>query len=130
MAEKRGDCFSYEMYKEGEDVVLRIDSEDCPFFPSIEDNAMCMSAVIGKLIESPGITRVVFAQKRDYEYDYEQVRMLEEIGKLRNQIIKQQVLLSMSSVAGMFQGPIGESRTFRSTRKGTGASTIRSLTRL
>ncbi len=112
MAEKRGDCFSYETYKEGEDVVLRVDSEDCPFFPSIEDNAMCMSAVIGKLIESPGITRVVFAQKRDYEYDYEQVRMLAEIGKLRNQIIKQQVLLSVSSVSGMFQGSIGERRSY------------------
>ena len=112
MAEKRGQCFSYETYKEGEDVVLRVDAEECPFFPSIEDNAMCMSVVIDKLVESPGITRVVFAQKRDYEYDYEQVRMLAELGKLRNQIIKQQVLLSMSSVAGMFQGPIGERRSY------------------
>src|SRR3989338_146149 len=112
MPEKRGQNFSYETYKEGEDIVLGVDAEECPFFPSIEDNAMCMSAVIDKLVESPGITRVVFAQKRDYEYGYEQVRMLAELGKLRNQIIKQQVLLSMSSVSGMFQGPIGERRSY------------------
>ncbi|MEK6837973.1 MAG: hypothetical protein AABX69_04950, partial [Nanoarchaeota archaeon] len=112
MPEKRGDWFSYETYKEGEDVVLRVNSEDCPFFPSIEDNAICMSAVIDKLVESPGITKVVFSQKRDYEYDFGQVRLLAEIGKLRNQIIKQQVLLSVSSVAGIFQGPIGERRSY------------------
>src|SRR3989338_11670462 len=104
MAEKRGECFSFETYKEGEEVVLRIDAEECPFFPSIEDSELCMSAVVDKLVETPGITRVVFSQKRDYEYDYEQVRMLAEIGKLRNQLIKQQVLLSVSSVAGMFTG--------------------------
>ena len=106
--EKKG-CFSYETYKEGEDTVLRIDAEECPFFPSIEDNAMCMSLVINKLVEVPGITRVVFSQKRDYEYDYGQVRMLAEIGKLRNQLVKQQAL---SSISGLSQGPAGARRSY------------------
>ncbi len=113
MAEKRGDSFSYETYKEGEEVVLRIDAEETPFFPSIEDNAMCMAAVIDRLVESPGVTRVIFAQKRDYEYDYDQVRMLFEVGKLRNQLIKQQVLYSLASLAGIFPGRLGERRSFQ-----------------
>src|SRR3989338_3577959 len=112
MPEKRGEYFSYETYKEGEDVVLRIDAEACPFFPSIEDSPICMEAVIDKLVESPGITRVVFTQKRDYEYDYEQVKMLAEIGKLRNQLIKQQILFSLSVVVGVFTGPAGERRSY------------------
>lgn len=112
MPNKRGDYFSYETYKEGEDVVLRIDAEECPFFPSIEDNPICMEVVIDKLVESPGITRVVFTQKRDYEYDYDQVKMLAEIGKLRNQLIKQQVLFSLSTVIGVFRGPAGERRSY------------------
>ncbi len=113
MPEKRGECFSYETYKEGEEVVLRIDAEECPFFPSIEDSELCMSAVVDKLVETPGITRVVFSQKRDYEYDYEQVRMLAEIGKLRNQLIKSQVLAAISSLGRVFTGAIGASRNFQ-----------------
>src|SRR3989338_11387762 len=109
MAEKRGECFSYETYKEGEEVVLRIDAEECPFFPSVEGSELCMSAVIDKLVETPGITRVGFSQKRDYEYDYGQVRMLAEIGKLRNQLIKQQAL---SSISGLSQGPAGARRSY------------------
>jgi len=112
MPEKRGEYFSFETYKEGEDVVLRIDAEECPFFPSIEDNAICMSYVIDKLIENPGVTRVVFSQKRDYEYDYDQVSMLAEIGKLRNHIVKQQVLFSLSSLGGIFKGTAGEHRSY------------------
>ncbi len=112
MPEKRGECFSFETYKEGEDVVLRIDAEECPFFPSVEDSAMCMSSVIDKLIENPGVTRVVFSQKRDYEYDYEQVSMLAEIGKLRNHIVKQQILFSLSSLGGIFKGATGERRSY------------------
>lgn len=112
MAEKRGECFSFETYKEGEDLILRVDAEECPFFPSIEDSAMCMSAIIDKLVEVSGITRVVISQKRDYEYDYGQVRMLAEIGKLRNQLIKQQVIFSLSTLFGMFPGRGGERRSY------------------
>ncbi len=112
MAEKRGERFSFETYKEGEEVVLRIDAEDYPFFPSIEDSEVCMSTVIDKLVETPGITRVVFSQKRDYEYDYGQVMMLAEVGKLRNQLIKSQVMAALSSLGGVFSGPAGTRRNF------------------
>lgn len=112
MAEKRGERFSFETYKEGEEVVLRIDAEDYPFFPSIEDSEVCMSTVIDKLVETPGITRVVFSQKRDYEYDYEQVRMLAEVGKLRNQLVKSQIMAALSSLGGIFSGHAGTRRNF------------------
>ncbi len=112
MVEKRGEYFSYETYKEGEEVVLRIDAEKCPFFPSVEDSEVCMSTVIDKLVETPGITRVVFSQKRDYEYDYMQVRMLAEIGKLRNQLVKSQILVALNSLGGIFSGPGGARRNF------------------
>ncbi len=112
MAEKRGESFSFETYREGDDLVLKMDAEEFPFFPSIEDSAVCMSAIIGKLVETPGITRVVLSQKRDYEYDYPQVRVLAEIGKLRNRLIKQQALFSLSSIFEMFPGRQGERRSY------------------
>ena len=112
MVEKKGEQFSFETYKEGEEVVLRIDAEEYPSFPSVEDSGVCMSIVIDKLVETPGITRVIFSQKRDYEYDYDQVRMLAEIGKLRNQLVKSQVLSALTSLGGAFTGTGGARRNF------------------
>jgi type IV secretory pathway ATPase VirB11/archaellum biosynthesis ATPase len=92
MFEKRGECFGCEIVREGEDTVLRVDCEQCTFFPSIEDNALVMARTADKLIENPGITRIVFYQKRDYEYDFEQTKLLLEIAKLHNRLLKQRNL--------------------------------------
>ncbi len=83
------EAFSWEVVREGEDNVLRIDCDTCPFFPSLEDNPLVMAKAIDLLVQNPGISRIVFYQKRDYEYDYEQTRMLAEIAKLQNELVKQ-----------------------------------------
>lgn len=92
MAEKRGGCLSYEFAREGDERVLRFDCEDCPFFPSLEDNEAVMSAVVDALIENPSATRIVLSQKRDYEYGYEQVSMLSEMAKVQSQLARQRFL--------------------------------------
>lgn len=92
MAEKEG--YTTEVVHEGEDVVLRIDFERATIFPSLEDSPTCMSIAIEKLIQNPGVTKIVFCQKRDYEYSYEQTQLLIEIAKLYNKLIKQKGLLS------------------------------------
>ncbi|MCP3684849.1 MAG: type II/IV secretion system ATPase subunit [bacterium] len=90
--EKRGACFSYDIIREGEDTILRVDCEKCNFFPSIEENALCMARTCDKLIENPGVTRIILYQKRDYEYDFSQTAMLTEITQLHKKIIKQSEL--------------------------------------
>ena len=79
-------CLKSEIKKEGQELVLRINAEHCPFFPSIEDQELCMSTVIEHLIENPAITSVVFYQKRDYEYDSGQVAILQEIAQLQKSL--------------------------------------------
>ncbi|MBI2663956.1 type II/IV secretion system ATPase subunit [Candidatus Woesearchaeota archaeon] len=86
-----GGCLGYEFLKEGEDRVLRFDCEECPFFPSIEDNETVMAAVIDALLENPAATRIVLSQKRDYEYDFDQCQMLLEIAQLQAQLSRQRV---------------------------------------
>jgi len=86
--EKRGECFSYEVLREGDETILRIDAERCPFLPSIEDSPLCMARAVEHLMETPEITRIVFHQKRDYEYDYEQVKALLEIASLYNHVVR------------------------------------------
>lgn len=75
-------CFSYEIIREGEDKVLRIDCDQCTFPPTVEDSATCMSKTIELLAEVSGVTRLVLFQKRDYEYDYYQTQLLAELAQL------------------------------------------------
>ena len=85
-------CFSYEVVREGEEVILRIDCEECPFFPSIEDDPTVMAKLFEVLQEAGRVTKIIFVQKRDYEYDYTQTQILIEIAQLINQLVKQRVV--------------------------------------
>jgi type IV secretory pathway ATPase VirB11/archaellum biosynthesis ATPase len=82
-------CFVHEVVHEGEDTILTIDMERCTFPPSVEDSAMCMGRTIDLLAEISGVTKVVFVQKRDYEYDYNQTVLLSEIASIYKQLQKE-----------------------------------------
>ena len=69
-------CFSYEIIQEGDEKVLRIDCNECTFTASVEDSPLCMSKAIEILAQIGGVTRIVFFQKKDYEYDYNQTVIL------------------------------------------------------
>ncbi|HLC81095.1 MAG TPA: hypothetical protein VJH68_00375, partial [Candidatus Nanoarchaeia archaeon] len=72
-------CFESETFHEGENKILRISAENCSFPPSIEYSDICMSKVIDKLLENSGVTIITLIQLREYEYDYSQVSLLNEL---------------------------------------------------
>lgn len=82
-------CGSYEFIKEGEDTILRVDCEECTFFPSIEENPTVTEIVLRALAKEGSATKIVLVQKRDYEYEYEQTAMLVEIARIYRQADKQ-----------------------------------------
>lgn len=82
-------CGSYDFIKEGEDTALRVDCEECTFFPSIEENPTVMEIVLRALAKQGTVTKIILVQKRDYEYEYEQTIMLVEIAKIFRQSDKQ-----------------------------------------
>jgi type IV secretory pathway ATPase VirB11/archaellum biosynthesis ATPase len=86
------EAFSYDVIREGDEIILRIDLEMYHKVPSIEDDPVCMSRTFDNLIEVPNATKIVFSQKRDYEYDYNQTQILSEIARLYNQITKQRII--------------------------------------
>ena len=99
--EKRGEFVeekkaSYELIRRGEEAVLRFDCEQWAFVPSIEDNPKTMALAIEKLQEVKGATKIVFAQRRDYEYDYEQTMMLLEIARLHSSFTADKTFFSFS----------------------------------
>lgn len=95
---KKTETCGYELVKEGQEDIMRINCLRCSYVPSIADNALCMMRTIDKLVESPSVGRIIFAQKRNYEYSYEQTQMLVEIANLYNHLVKQKRALSLSAM--------------------------------
>lgn len=79
---------SYEVIREADEIILKIDLERFPYSPSLEDDPVCMSKTMDKLAEIKGVTKIVLVQKRDYEYDYPQTIMMAEIAQVYNQLSK------------------------------------------
>lgn len=100
MEEKAKAC-KYDLIRQGEDTIMRIDCEDCSRIPSLEDNPECMANTIDKLNEATNVTKIVFSQKRDYEYDFDQTQLLMEIAHAYKRIIKQGILRYTNVSAGI-----------------------------
>ena len=68
---------------------IRVNCMNCVYESSIEDSPLCMSRTIDKLMELKKPVRIIFAREREYEYDFEEARLLLQIGdaikKLRNE---------------------------------------------
>jgi len=97
---------SYDVTKEGEDTVLRIDYESALEVPSLEDSEKCMADTIEKLMANRNITKIIFSQKRDYEYDYPQTRILVEFSKVYSNIIKHKAVFNYRAVSLNEQQPV------------------------
>lgn len=97
---------SYDVSREGEETVLRIDYENALEVPSLEDSEMCMADTIEKLMMNRNVTKIIFSQKRDYEYDYHQTRLLVELSKVYSHLLKQKGLFNYSSLAANQQNPL------------------------
>ncbi len=86
--------YSYEVVREGSDIILKINYERVLEPPSIEDDPVAMQRVINMLLEVGRVTKIIFEQKRDFEYDYEQVKIVQEVASLYNRFVKNRDLIS------------------------------------
>ncbi len=98
-----GKDIEYEVIRDGEDTTIRIDYENMIISPSIEDSSLCMAQTIEKLTEVENATRIVFVQRRDYEYDYAETRMLQEIANLYTKLSREKDIFSLSSLGAVSQ---------------------------
>jgi archaeal flagellar protein FlaI len=87
----------YEVIREGEEVILHVDFSDYQFIPLIEDDAKSMGKVMSYLEQVKGVTKIIISQGREYEYDYEQTKMLLELALLHNQLLSNKTTFFDSS---------------------------------
>ncbi len=107
MRKKSGEGFfeDYSISKESVDNVLKINYSKTPRIPSIEEDALCMAKTCELLVSNPSITKIIFTQKHEFEYEYDQVRLLVELSKLYKRLIKQKELFSLSAINSISHGP-------------------------
>ncbi len=89
--------YGYEIVREGEDNVMRVNYEGAPMVPSIEDNPAVMAKTCDNIVESKSVTKIVFLQKREYEYDYNQTALLREIAIVYDKLSKQKDMFALNS---------------------------------
>lgn len=86
--------YAYETQREGGEDILYINYLGAPFVPSIADSPEIMDKTIDTLMENPNISRIVFVQQKNYNYDMKETGFLLEIAQLYTYLIRQDKILS------------------------------------
>ncbi|HLD83993.1 MAG TPA: ATPase, T2SS/T4P/T4SS family [archaeon] len=71
---------------------VRINCMGSIYGPSIEDYDVVMSVAIDKLLEIKRLVRIVFVERREHEYDFNESRMLLEIANAIEKIIRDRII--------------------------------------
>jgi len=95
--------YSYEVQREGGEDIAYVNYLGAPFVPNLTDYPEVMERTIDILIENPNISRVVFVQQKNYNYDFRETAMLLEIAQLYIFFIKQEKILSQEKLVSSHQ---------------------------
>ncbi|MEM2873909.1 MAG: type II/IV secretion system ATPase subunit [Candidatus Nanoarchaeia archaeon] len=88
----------YQIIREGSEKVLRINYEGSSFTPSIEDDKVIMSRVFDILLEVGKVSKIIFLQREEYEYDWAQVRLLLELVDAYTKLVKEENILNFGAL--------------------------------
>jgi len=94
--------FSYEIGREGGEDILYINYLGAPYVPDIASSPEVMSRTVDSLIESPHVSRIVFVQQKNYNYDLKETSALIEVSNLYVHLIKQEKILSQEKLSPTF----------------------------
>lgn len=84
----------YEVQKKGAEDILFIDMKSYPSAPSLSDDPIVMEDTINALIENQNVSRIIFKQNKNYNYDFKETSYLLEIASLYVHLTKQEKILS------------------------------------
>ncbi len=96
--EQGAPLYSTEVSREGGEDVLYINYLGAPFVPSLAEHDFVMEKTVDSLMENPNVSRIVFVQQKNYNYDFEETRMLLELAEFYTYLIKQEKILSQEKI--------------------------------
>jgi archaeal flagellar protein FlaI len=103
MVTEENPLYSYEVQREAGQDVLKINYLGAPFVPSLADNLEVMERTVDALIENPNVSRIVFSQQKNYNYDAQETFYLLEIAQFYVYLVKQEKILSQEKLSPMHQ---------------------------
>jgi len=90
--------YSYEVEREGGEDIIYINYLGAPYVPSLSDFPEIMERTIDSLIENPNVSRIVFVQQKNYNYDFNETSLLLEIAQLYVYFVRQERILSQEKL--------------------------------
>ena len=99
--------YAFEVRREAGQDVLHVNYLGSASVPNIAESPEVMERTVSLLIENPNASRVVFVQQRNYNYDFQEVSLLQEIAQLYTYLIKQERILSPEKLSISGQ-PVGK----------------------
>ena len=114
---KKTPLYGYEILREGEDTVMRINYENAPMVPSLEDSPTCMSKTMDNLIEARNVTKIVFVQKRDYEYDFNQTSLLMDVVNVFTSLVQDKDKFGITAIEVNPQSKVYSNTWFNELQK-------------
>ncbi len=90
--------YSYEVRREGGEDILYVNYLGAPYVPSVADYPDVMSRTIDALIENPNVSRIIFTQQKNYNYDFKETVILLEIAQLYTYFLRQEKILSQEKL--------------------------------
>ena len=86
--------YSYDVKREGGEDILYINYLGAPFVPSLSESADVMERTVDALTENPNVSRVVFVQQKNYNYDFRETGFLLEVAQMYTYLTQQEKILS------------------------------------
>ena len=96
--DREAPLYSYEVTREGGEDVLYINYLGSPYVPDLAGSPGIMERAIDVLMENPNVSRIVFVQQKNYNYDFKETSMLLEIASLYTYLLKQEAVLSRNKL--------------------------------
>ncbi len=84
-------------YKDDEKKI-EVNCSGCIYGSSIADYEECMARTIDKILEVKGVESIVFKNSREYEYPYEQTKLLVQIAEVMKEITKEMGLRKIENL--------------------------------
>jgi len=88
----------YKVVSEAGAKILRINYEGSIYTPSLEDDKNIMAQTFNILLETGKVTKISFMQREEYTYEWEQVRLLQEIVDIYNKLVKEENIFDFGMV--------------------------------
>jgi len=88
------ELYSYDVQREGGEDILYVNYLGAPYVPNLADSPEVMERTVDFLIENPNVSRIVFVQQKNYNYDFEETSLLLEVAQLYVYLVRQEKILS------------------------------------